>query len=220
MGLLFGIGIGAGLAAVAGLRASLPLAGMLSIVIFSGFGNPPLIFMQINSLLSLPVVCAPLALLLLECLLDKFAVLAAPLDRAMIPVRSISGAAVFALASVEWSLLDPMLGPMSSGHFVTLPSGIALMAPYLIAGALIAGVVAALKAASPRPFPEARIFARSRASRSLLEDAVALVGVVLPFLAILLVALLLTFLSRPPAREKGETCTPGRSSPYERAAAR
>ena len=77
------------------------------------------------------------------------------------------------------------------------------MAPYLIAGALIAGVVAALKAALPRPFPEARIFARSRASRSLLEDAVALVGVVLPFLAILLVALLLTFLSRPARPREG-----------------
>ena len=196
MGLLIGIGIGAGFAAVAGLRASVPLAGMLSIVIFSGFGNPPLIFMQINNRLSLLVICALLALLVLECVLDKFAVLAVPLDRAMIPVRSISGAAVFALASVEWSLLDPMLGPMSSGHFVTLPSGLPLLAPYLIAGALIAGVVAALKAALPRPSPEARIFARSRASRSLLEDVVALVGVVLPFLAILLIALLLTFLSR------------------------
>jgi hypothetical protein len=155
------------------------------------------------------VICALLALLVLESVLDKFAALAVPLDRAMIPVRSISGAAVFALASVEWSLLDLMLGPISSGHFVTLPSGLPLLAPYLTAGALIAGVVATLRAALPRPSPEAWTVARSRASRSLLEDAVALVGVVLPFLAILLVALLLTFLSRAGRPREGRDLNAG-----------
>jgi len=47
----------------------------------------------------------------------------------MVPIRALSGAAVFAIASVEWGLLDPMLGPMSSGHFVTLPTGLPLLTP-------------------------------------------------------------------------------------------
>jgi len=52
--LLVGIGIGAGLASVAGVRAFVPLVAVLSIVVFSGFGNPPTMFMQINNWLSFP----------------------------------------------------------------------------------------------------------------------------------------------------------------------
>jgi len=76
-------------------------------------------------------------------------VLGPPLDRAMVPVRAFSGAAAFAIASVQWSLLDPMLGPMSSGHFVKLPAGLPLLAPYLAAGAVVAGAVATLKTRLP-----------------------------------------------------------------------
>lgn len=129
MNLLVGIGIGAGLASVAGVRAFVPLVAVLSIVVFSGFGSPPSMFTQINNWLSLPVICVLLALVVLESVLDKFAALGPPLDRAMVSIRALSGAGVFAIASVEWSLLDPMLGPMSSGHFVTLPTGLPLLAP-------------------------------------------------------------------------------------------
>lgn len=141
--------------------------------------------------MSLTVICVLLALVVLEGVLDKFAALGPPLDRAMVPVRALSGAAVFAVASVEWSLLDPMLGPMSSGHFVTLPTGLPLLAPYLVAGAVIAGAVAMLKATAPRPTRVTPTF-RSRVLGSLLGDAVTLVGIAVPWLARLLVALLVS----------------------------
>ena len=190
MDLLAGIGVGAGLAAVAGLRAFLPLIAMLSVVLFAGFGNPPWMFMQINNQLNLPVIGALLTLLVLESVLDKSAALGPRLDRAMVPVRSVAGAAVFGMASVEWNLLDPMLGPMSSGHYLKLPFAIPYLTPYLIAGAAVAGVVAALKERVSCSSTAART-PRSRVLQSLLEDAVALVGVVVALLAPVLVAVLL-----------------------------
>lgn len=212
MGFLVGVGIGIGFAAIAGLRAFLPLGAMLSIVAFSGFGNPPFLFMQINNWLSLPLIGTLLALMVLECFLDKFAALDPLMDRAMVPVRSISGAAVLAMASVEWGLLDPMLGPMSSGHYVKLPSGLPLLAPYLIVGALIAGAVAVIKAVL-RPCSAVRASARSRLLRSLAEDAAALVGVLVSLLAPMLVALLLFscyWSERSRATQEGGLRTPGR----------
>lgn len=187
-----GVGIGIGLAAIAGLRSFLPLVAMLSIVTFSGFGSPPFLFMQINNWLSLPLIGTLLALMVLECVLDKFAALDPLMNRAMVPVRSISAAAVFAMVSVEWGLLDPMLGPMTSGHHVKLPSGLPLLAPYLIVGALVAGAVAVIKAV-PRQCSAVRVSTRSRLLRSFAEDAVALVGVLVSLLAPVLVALLLFF---------------------------
>lgn len=185
MDLLVGIGTGAGLASVAGVRAFVPLVAVLSIVVFSGFGNPPSMFMKINNRLGLPVICVLLALVVLESVLDKYAALGPPLDRAMVPIRALSGAGVFAIASVEWSLLDPMLGPMSSGHFVTRPTGLPLLAPYLVAGAAIAGTVAVLKATAPRPArvtPGETPASRPRVLGSFLGDAVTLVGIVVPWL--------------------------------------
>ena len=117
-----------GLAAIAGLRAFLPLAAMLFIVV-SGFGNPPWMFTQTNNWLNTPAIGMLLVLLASECVLDKFVEASPLLDRVMVPIRSISGATVFAMVSVERSLLDLMLGPMSSGHFVGLPWGLPLLAP-------------------------------------------------------------------------------------------
>ena len=214
MDLLIGIGIGAGLASVAGVRAFVPLVAVLSIVVFSGVGSPPSMFMQINNWLSLPVICVLLALVVLESVLDKFAALGPPLDRAMVPIRALSGAGVFAIASVEWSLLDPMLGPMSRGHFVTLPTGLPLQAPYLVAGAVIAGAVVMLKATAPRPTrvtPGTTPASRSRVLGSFLVDAVTLVGIVVPWLAPVLIALLVSFglrARRPQARRDGDPRAP------------
>jgi hypothetical protein len=164
--------------------------------------------------LSLPVICVLLALVVLECVLDKFAALGPPLDRAMVPIRALSGAAVFAIASVEWRLLDPMVGTMSSGHFVTLPTGLPLLVPYLVAGAVIAGAVAMLKAQATRPAgvtPGMTPASRSRVLGSFLGDTVIVVGIVVPWLAPVLVALLESFgpLTRgPQARRDGDPHAP------------
>ena len=144
---LAAVGAGLGLASAAGVRASLPLVAALSIVIGANSGNPPISFMQMGAWLSLPVMVTLLLLVVLECALDKLAVLGRSLTRTMIPVRMLSGAVVFAIVIVD---RDPptFLGPMVTFYSVRLPGGLTALAPWLVAGAIVAGVVAAAKAMS------------------------------------------------------------------------
>ena len=125
---------------------------------------------------------------MLECVLDKFAALERPLNRAMVPVRAAAGAVVFAAVVV----LDPFVvrGPMSTWRHMRLPEGLSTLMPWLIVGAVIAaGVVAVLKAVL-RPSGTAFVGVSSTAL-SFLEGLAALVGGILPFLGALLVAFLL-----------------------------
>jgi hypothetical protein len=192
MEIFLALGIGIGLASIAGVRAFLPLVAVLSIVLFTAFGNPPFMFMQINNWLTLPVIVALLVLLVLESALDKFAALERPLNRAMVPVRALAGAAVFAMVIVD---REPtaLLGPMSTFRAVTLPDGLTTLAPYLVAGAIIAGAVAVLKALLR---PPAKVESSGVSTRflSVVEDVVALVGSILlyvPLVPLVLVGFLL-----------------------------
>jgi hypothetical protein len=190
---LLALGIGVGLASVAGVRAFLPLVAVLSIVLFAALGNSPFLFTQINNWLSLPVIVALVVLLVLECALDKFAALERSLNWAMVPVRAVSGAAVFAIVVVD---RDPsaLLGPMSTLGAVKLPDGLSTLAPYLIAGAVIAGAVAVLKVLLR---PPAKVEASGVSTRflSAAEDVVALVGGIvgafIPFVPLFVVGFLL-----------------------------
>ena len=194
MEIVLALGLGIGLASVAGVRAFLPLMAALSIVIGAGFGNPPVSFMQINNWLSIPVIVALILLLVLESVLDKFAATERLLNWVLVPVRAVSGAAVFAIMVVD---RDPsaLLGPMSTFRY----AGLSALAPYLVAGAVIAGVVAVLKVIL-RPLARDASSGVSTSFLSFIEDAVGLVGGVLalfvPFLPVLLVAFLLFFYAR------------------------
>ncbi len=198
MEIFLALGIGVGLASVAGVRAFLPLVAVLSIVLFAGSGDPPFLFMQISDWLSLPVIAVLIVLLTLESALDKVTALERSLNWVMVPVRAVSGAAVFAIMVVD---RDPsaLLGPMSTFHAVRLPEGLPTLAPYLIAGAVIAGVVAVLKVLLR---PPARVESSGVSTRflSAAEDVVALVGgivgALIPFVPLFVVGFLLFFYFR------------------------
>jgi hypothetical protein len=116
----------------------------------------------------------------------------------MVPVRALSGAALFAIAVVD---RDPstLPGPMSTFRAVTLPNGLSTLALYLVAGAVIACAVAVLKVVLR---PPAKVESSGVSTRflSICEDLMGLVGGVLglfvPFVPLLLVAFLLFFYYR------------------------
>jgi hypothetical protein len=198
MEILLALGIGVGLASVAGVRAFLPLVAVLSIVLLAGVGPAPFLLTQISNWLGLPVIVALVALLVLESALDKFTALERSLNWAMVPVRAVSGAAMFAIMVVD---RDPsaLLGPMSTFHGVTLPGGLSTLAPYLIAGVVIAGAVAVLKVLLRPPAKDGSSGVSTR-FLSVVEDVVALVGVVvgglIPFVPLFVVGFLLFFYYR------------------------
>jgi hypothetical protein len=175
--------LGVGLASVAGVRAFLPLA-LAALVWRLGLLGPP-------DILDLPngwtVVGALAALAVLEIVLDKVRALDPAFGFAMIPFRITAGAVLFAVA------LDPA---------AVLDAG---AAPGLVAGGVIAGVVAVLKAIW-RPTSRTPAVGASTAFLSAIEDVVALVGCVLALLVpwlplatllpVVLVAFLLFFLYR------------------------
>ena len=197
MDILLALGIGVGLSSVAGVRAFLPLVAVLVIVTFASFGNPPFLFMQINNwLLSLPGIVALLIFLVLECALDKSTALERPLNRVMVSVRAVAGAAVFAIVIVDQSP-DALLGPMSTFRYVALPGGLTTLAPYLVAGAVIAGAVAVLKVLLRPPAGDGSSGVSTR-FLSVVEDVVALVGGALGlfYVPLLLVGFLLFFYYR------------------------
>ena len=171
------LGMGLGLASVAGLRAFLLLA-LFGLFARLGFLVPPDI-LGLATGWSLVGVFAALAVL--EIALDKVRALDPAFGYAMIPFKAAAGAGLFAT----------MLAPGA-----TLEPGVA---PGLVAGAGIAVLVAVL-AVILRPSTGTPAAGVSSAFLSAIQDAVALVGGILsffvPYVSVLLVAFLLFFFNR------------------------
>ena len=172
MELLLAIGLGVGLASVAGVRAFLPLA----LAYYLALPEGPFLFGDLPS----GIVLAALAVLaVLEIVLDKVRAVERVFNYGMVPVRVVSGAVVMALASGAGAISEAV--------------------PWLLAGGLVAGVVAVLKVLL-RPPARAASSGVSTAFLSLIEDAVGilggLIGLFVPILPALLVAFLLFFYAR------------------------
>jgi hypothetical protein len=189
MEILLALGIGIGLASVAGVRAFLPLA--LAILALSFFLNPPNLMLPFlsNDIL----LWVLLALAVLECVLDKFAALDRLLNWMMMPVRVAAGAVLFAATMLVVGPHPPEV------ELQTLSEALPELAPGLVAGGVIAGAVAVLKVLLR---PSAKVEASGVSTRFLssAEDVVALVGVVvgalIPFVPLFVVGFLLFFYYR------------------------
>lgn len=178
MEILLAIGAGAGLAAVAGVRAYLPL---LLVGLFARLGLFALPA-PFDLLESWAVIGVLAVLALLESGLDKVPTVNRTLDIVQTPLRIAAGAILFTAA---------------------LGSGVGLeYLPELLAGGVIAGVIGGLKvflrpAASPQAVTAAGV---SAPFLSTIEDVVALVGAVIsvfvPLVALVLVGFLLFFFYR------------------------
>ena len=175
MEILLALGIGIGLASVAGVRAFLPLA-LAALFVQIGFFSLPVPYTDPGGWWTAVGVLAGLAVL--ESVLDKVPALDRPFNYAMVPVRIASGAVLFAAA----------LGMLDPGS-----------APGLVAGGVIAGVVAVAKVIL-RPPAKAASAGVSPAFLSFSEDVAGLVGGALgffvPYLPLLLVAFVLFFYYR------------------------
>jgi len=175
--LVFGISLG--LASVAGVRAFLPLA-LVALCSAVGLFGPPSPYVDVGGdgwWWSVFGVFA--ALSVLEAVLDKIGGIERVFNLVMVPVRALAGAILF------------MAG---SGFDVDTGS-----VPWLVAGALIAGVVAVFKV-SWRPPARSVSSGVSTSFLSFIEDLVGLIGGAIaffvPYLPVLLVAFLLFFFSR------------------------
>ncbi len=179
MEILLALGIGIGLASVAGVRAFLPLALAAFFAQVGLFLTPPPMLYDPRWWETAVGVLAALAVL--EIVLDKIPALDRPFNYAMVPVRIASGALLFATAFG----VDP--GP---------PGRVVL---WLAAGAAIAGAVAVLKVVLR---PPAKVDSSGVSTRflSAAEDVVALVGgivgALIPFVPLLVVGFLLFFYFR------------------------
>jgi len=168
-------GLGVGLASVAGVRAFVPLA-LFGLFARLGFiAGPDILGVQIGW----TVVVVLSALAVVEILLDKVRALDPAFGYAMIPLRMVAGALLFA-AMYE-------------------PGMILGAAPGLVAGGAIAAVVAVLEVIV-RPSSRSSSAGVSTAFLSAMEDVVAIIGGVvalfLPFLPLLFVGFLLFFFDR------------------------
>jgi hypothetical protein len=169
------IGIGVGLASVAGVRAFLPLALAAAFFVFGVF----VLTGMAESLVGWPVVAGLFGLAVLEGILDKIKALDRGLNWTMVPVRVASGAVLFSLAMEVGPTVEAV--------------------PWLVAGALISGIVALLKVFLR---PPAKIEASGVSTRflSFVEDVVALaagaVGILIPFVPVIVVGFLLFFYFR------------------------
>ncbi len=169
------IGIGVGLASVAGVRVFLPLALAAAFFVFGVF----VLTGMTESLMGWPVVAGLFGLAVLEGILDKIKALDRGLNWAMAPVRAASGAVLFSLAMEVGPTVEAV--------------------PWLVAGALISGIVALLKVFLR---PPAKIEASGVSTRflSFVEDLVALVGgilgILIPFVPVIVVGFLLFFYFR------------------------
>lgn len=155
--------------------------------------------MQMGEWLSLPLMVVLAGLLVVECALDKVTTVGRSPNWAMVPVRMASGAVVLTIVIVDRGP-SALLGPMMSFQYMKLPGGLLTLAPWLITGAIIAGVVAVAKAVSRTPTrtPSAGV---SSTLLSCIEDVVAVVGSLLgvfyvPLVPFLLVVSLLFFYRR------------------------
>jgi Domain of unknown function (DUF4126) len=185
---LLAVGIGIGLASVAGVRAFLPLALAALYYPLTLLNAPNLLLPLLNNWTVIGVL---FALAVLECALDKFAALDRPLNWTMVPVRAAAGAVLFATAMVVYSPMIPDTWTLSEA----LPE----LVPWIIVGSVIGGAVAMAKVLL-RPSAKATSAGVSAAFLSVFEDVVALaggvVGFFVPFLPVLLVAFLLFFFYR------------------------
>ena len=179
MEILLALGIGIGLSSVAGVRAFLPLA-LAALFAALGLLELPSPYVDVGGdgwWWSVFGVLA--ALSVLEIVLDKVRAVERALNIAMVSVRAVSGALLFTAA----------LG-------FDLDTG---SAPWLIAGATIAGAVAVAKVLL-RPPAKTASAGVSVAFLSFFEDVVGLVGgavgFFVPYLPLLLVAFLLFFYYR------------------------
>ena len=172
---LLAVGIGIGLASIAGVRAYLPLA-LVGLFARIGFFELPAPFGFIDDWAA---IGAFVVLALLETGLDKVPSLAKIVNIVQTPLRIVAGAVLFALALQEG---------LDAGAI-----------PELVAGGIIAGVVAVLKYLW-RPPADASSAGVSSSFLSTFEDVVALVGgiiaVLVPLLPLALVAFLLYFFFR------------------------
>jgi Domain of unknown function (DUF4126) len=173
--ILLAVGIGVGLASVAGVRAFIPLALAVFFIQLGLFEFPvPIVAVDMWTL-----VGGLAALAVLEIALDKVTTLERVFNYAMVPVRAASGALVLTAA----------LG-------LDIETGSPL---WLAAGAVVALVVAVLKVVL-RPSAMTGSAGVSATFLSTFEDVVAVVGGVaaffVPYLPLLLVAFLLFFYYR------------------------
>jgi len=170
------IGIGVGLAAVAGVRAFLVPA---LAALFAALGLFDLSLGPGAAVGEWALVGVLAGLSVVEIVLDKIRTIERVFNWVMVPIRAASGALLFGLASGAGLGADA--------------------APWLVAGAVIAGVVAVLKVVL-RPSARDSSSGVSTSFLSLIEDAVGLVGGVLasfvPLLPVLLAAFLLFFYAR------------------------
>ena len=169
------LGIGISLAAVAGVRAYLPLA-LVGLFARLGLFDLPAPFGLLDDWL---VVGVLFALALVEGTLDKIPSLDTAVDMVQTPVRIVAGAILFSAA---------------------LEAGLNVGAiPELVAGGLIAGAVSVSKALL-RPPANVSSAGVSSSFLSGSEDAVALVGgvvaVLVPLMSLLFVVFLLYFFYR------------------------
>ena len=172
--MLLAIGIGVGLASVAGIRAFLLPALSALFAALGVFDLPSAPGFAANEW----ILFGGLAVLaVLEIVLDKIRAIERVFNWIMVPVRAASGALLFGLASV----------------------GGANAVPWLIVGGIVAGVVAVLKVLLRPPAREASSGV-STSFLSLMEDIVGLVGGAIasfvPLLPAVLVAFLLFFYAR------------------------
>jgi hypothetical protein len=170
-------GLGVGLASVAGVRAFVPLA-LLSLFVRLGFiAEPDILGLQIGW----TFVLALSALAVVEIMLDKVRALEPTFGYVMLPIRMVAGAVLFAAVYEPGALFD------------------AGAVPGLVAGGLIAGVVAGLEVIL-RPPARRSSAGVSTAFLSAMEDLVAVfggvVGLFLPLVPLLFVGFLLFFFNR------------------------
>lgn len=173
------LGLGVGLASVAGVRAFLPLA-LATLFLQVGLTEPNPTYVDIGQDGSWWVATGVFAALAaLEIVLDKVRTLERVFNWVMAPVRACAGGLLFAGAAG-----------------VDLDTG---SLPWFAIGAVIAGVVAVLKVLL-RPRASSRTVGVSTRSLSVFEDAVALVGAgvgfFVPLLPVFPVAFLLFFFFR------------------------
>ena len=172
--MLLAIGIGVGLASVAGLRAFVPLLVMVSLVPF-GLFELSAVFPQVlegGEGRGVYVAGVFAVLAVAEIVLDKVKRVERFFNIGMVPVRALSGALLFVGA--------------------LLPGAASFMLWFGL-GALIAGFVAVLKVVL-RPPAGVASSGVSTSFLSFLEDLVGLIGGVIAFLVPLLPAVLVTFL--------------------------
>lgn len=174
--MLLATGFGVGFASVAGVRAFLPLL-VAVLVVQVGFFVAPSPYDGVGEWWYVTGALAVLAVV--EVALDKLRALERVFNILMVPLRAASGAVLFAAASGF---------DLGAGSI-----------PWLVAGALIAGVVAVLKVVL-RPSSKTPAAGVSTSFLSTFEDLVALAGGVLavfvPFVPLAIVAFLLFFFFR------------------------